>query len=271
MKVAIQGEIGSFHDAATRQFFGDTLLEIAPQPTFRAVFDSLASGQTDLGIVAVENSLYGSIHETYDQLIRHNFAIIGEIQLHIHQNLIVKPGTSIGNITEALSHPAALDQCRDWLADNLPQAKISSIYDTAGAVALVAQSDNNSLAAVAGKQAATLHGMQVLAPNIEDEPDNITRFIVVSPQPKTTPRANKASLILVTDHRPGALYKALGIFEQNQANLTKLESRPVRGQPFRYQFIVDVLANQEALITIDHQLEQLGFSTTLLGHYRSAK
>ena len=270
MKIAIQGEAGSFHDAAARQFFAHTPYSVLPRGTFRAVFDSLANGTADTGVVAVENSLYGSIHETYDQLIRHNFAIHGEVQLHVHQHLIALPDVTLADITEVVSHPAALDQCREFLEKTLPHVSVREHNDTAGAVADIARSGSHHKAAIASAHAATLHDMHILAENIEDEPDNITRFIVISRKPKEIARADKASLILITDHQPGALYKALGVFEQNRANLTKLESRPVRGQPFRYQFIIDVLANQATLITIIHELEQLGHSVTLLGHYRSA-
>jgi prephenate dehydratase len=270
MKVAIQGEAGSFHDAAAQQFFAHTSYSILPQTTFRAVFDSLASDAADAGVVAVENSLYGSIHETYDQLIRHNFAIHGEVQPCIHQQLITLPGVMLKDITEVVSHPAALDQCREFLEKTLPHVSVREHSDTAGAVADIALAQQRHEAAIASAHAATLHDMHILAENIEDESDNITRFIVIGRTSKEIPHANKASLILTTDHQPGALYKALGVFEQNRANLTKLESRPVRGQPFRYQFIIDVLANQATLITIIHELEQLGHSVTLLGHYRSA-
>ena len=270
MNIAIQGELGSFHDAAARQFFGDADISVLPRSTFRGVFDGLANLEADLGVVAVENSLYGSIHETYDQLLKHNFAIIGEVQLHIHQNLIALPGTTLEDITEILSHPAALDQCRAFLETKLPHATIREHHDTAGAVADIAASHHPHQVAIASAHAAKIHHMNILAENIEDEPDNITRFIVISREPREIARANKASLILTTDHQPGALHKALGVFEQHHANLTKLESRPVRGQPFRYQFIIDVLADQQMLISIIHELEQLGHSAALLGHYKSA-
>lgn len=270
MKIAIQGAPGSFHDSAVQRFFADVAYTLVPRPTFRGVFESLANKQADVGVVAVENSLYGSIHETYDQLIKHRCTIIGEVQLHIHQNLIAAPGATLATITEVLSHPAALDQCRHFLATSLPHATIREHYDTAGAVADIAASQHPHQAAIASRHAANLHAMHILAENIEDEPDNITRFIVISCQPQEIARANKASLILTTDHQPGALYKALGVFEQHHANLTKLESRPVRGQPFRYQFIIDVLANQATLISIIHELEQLGHSAVLLGHYLAA-
>ena len=267
MKIAIQGELGSFHDAATQQFFTNTPYTIVPRATFSAVFDSLEQEAVDFGVVAVENSLFGSIHETYDQLIRHDFTIIGEIQLPIHQNLIALPDTSLSDITEVISHPAALDQCRNYLNNTLPNANIREHDDTAGAVADIAKSGNQHQAAIASVTAAELHHMHIVASDIEDESDNITRFIVISPKPQQIKNANKASLILTTDHQPGALHQALGIFKQNQVNLTKLESRPIRSQAFRYRFIVDVLANQDQLISTIHQLEQQNNEVNLLGYY----
>lgn len=269
MKIAIQGELGSFHDTATQQFFANTPYAIVPKATFSAVFDSLEQKTADLGVVAVENSLFGSIHETYDQLTRHDFTIIGEIQLPVHQNLIALPNTSLSDITEVISHPAALDQCRNYLNTILPNANIREHDDTAGAVADIAKSGNQHQAAIASVAAAELYHMRIIASDIEDELDNITRFIVISPKPQKIKNANKASLILTTDHQPGALHQALGIFKQNQINLTKLESRPVRSQAFRYRFIIDVSANQDQLISVIHQLEQQNNEVKLLGHYAS--
>ena len=266
MRVAILGEIGSFHDAATQQFF-DHPVQIIPCTTFRGAFAALRDDTADIAIVAVENSLYGSIHETYDQLLQHDFTIIGEVQLHIHQQLIAPPGVAMDDITEIISHPAAIDQCRKFIAERLPHATVREHADTAGAVAEIATKQLSRSAAIASRTAATLHQMTILAEDIEDEADNITRFLVISPHPEPIPAANKASIILTTDHTPGALYRALGVFDQYHTNLTKLESRSVRGRPFEYQFILDVLADQSQLITLVHELEQLGYTAQLLGHY----
>ncbi len=271
MKIAIQGEIGSFHDAATRQFFNNTEYSLMCLPSFGRVFDALADKQADFGVVAVENSLFGSIHETYDQLLKHPLTIIGEVVLHIHQQLIAHDGVKLEDIKKVTSHPAALDQCRSFLQKHLPDAELVEHADTAGAVMDLAKSRDRSAAAIASDFAAKLYDMQIIAPDIEDEPDNVTRFIALSRSPEQDKSANKASLILTTPHQPGALYKALGIFTKNGCNMTKLESRPVRGKPFQYQFIVDAMTNQDQLISLVHELEQIGCQTTLLGHYKSAQ
>jgi len=269
MQIAIQGEAGSFHDMAARRFFEHQEYTLVGLPSFSQVFKTLANGEANFGVVAAENSLFGSIHETYDQLLKYPFTIISEINLPIHQQLIADFGTKLEDIKEVSSHPAALDQCRRFLETNLPAAKIIEHTDTAGAVKDLAQKPNKHAAAIASAVAAQMYDMSIIAENIEDEPDNITRFIVLSAKPKPIPKANKASMVLTTPHQPGALYQALGVFAKNEANLTKLESRPVRGKPFQYQFIVDVMASQDQLISLTHELEQINCSTQLLGHYMS--
>ena len=271
MIIAIQGEKGSFHDQAARRFFVQQKFSIKPLPTFRSVFESLVNHEADFGIAAVENSLYGSIHETYDQLIKQDLVIIGEVQLLVHQSLITQPGVKLDDITEVLSHPAALDQCRSWLEANLPHAQIIEHSDTAGAVAEIARGAELNRAAIASSHAAKIYDMHTLRSNIEDEPGNITRFIVLSRSPEPSSKANKASLILTTNHQPGALYLALKIFYEHQANLTKLESRQVRGEPYRYKFVAECMADQKQLVSIIHQLQQQNCEVKLLGHYRAAE
>lgn len=270
MRIAIQGQKGSFHDEATARLFPNTQYEILSCDTFRQVFEGVDSGKADLGVVAIENSLYGSLHETYDQLVKYNFSITGELSLQIHQNLIANQNSNSSQITEVLSHPAALDQCRNYLKINMPSAKLIEHADTAGAVADIANSQSLHQAAIASGHSALLYDMKILAKNIEDEENNTTRFITIKKQAVPNQKANKASLIIITDHTPGALYKSLGVFYVNNCNLTKLESRPIRNQPFQYQFIVDILASRDQLISAMHELEQIGTATTLLGHYRSA-
>lgn len=270
MKIAIQGEKGSFHDAAASQFFSDADYSLVCCDSFSEVFKQLASQQVDCGVVAVENSLFGSIHETYDCLLRHPFPVVGEVSLPIHQQLIAHPGVALSDITEVISHPAALDQCREFLEKTRPNAKLIEHTDTAGAVADIATKNLKHSAAIASSRAAILHGMEIIANNIEDEPDNVTRFIILRLSTTKIPNANKASLVLTTPHEPGALHRALGAFTDNNCNLTKIESRPVRGRPFQYQFIIDVMASQDQLISLTHELEQLGCQVAMLGFYPAA-
>lgn len=269
MKIAIQGQIGSFHDQAVKQLFPDENYEIVGKDSFAEVFESLAKRSVDQAVVAVENSLFGALHETYDQLLKYNLTIIGETSVEIEQHLISSPGTKLEDILEVSSHPAALDQCRKFLSSKLPNAQLIEHADTAGAVADLAKDRLANRAAIASKRAAEIYNMNILVSNIEDEPNNITRFIHLSPEPVNISNANKATMILQTSHKPGALHEALGVFVDNDCNLTKLESRPVRGEPFKYQFIIDTMADQQQLISLVHELEQLDCSIDLLGHYKT--
>lgn len=267
MKIAIQGVAGSFHDQAVRQFYNINDYELIACNTFEDVFKSVKNGTTEVGFVAIENSLYGSIHETYDMIIKYRANIVGEIQLPIHQQLIVLPNADLADIHTVMSHPAALDQCRSYIEKHLPNAKIIEHHDTAGAVYDISQGSDSTVAAIASEAAATLYGMKVLAKNIEDEPDNITRFIVISKKPLNDKSSNKASLILLTDHTPGSLYRALGVFNKHNVNLTKIESRHVRGQPYKYQFIVDAICSSDQLSQIMLELSKQNCIVTELGHY----
>lgn len=270
MKIAIQGEVGSFHDSATQSFFANIDYDLVPCANFSEVFNSLSENKSDYGVVAVENSLFGSIHETYDNMLRHDFTIIGEAILPIHQQLLANTDTKLDDITEVISHPAALDQCREYIRTNLPNAEIIEHPDTAGAARDVAKSGSKYQVAIASLAASEIYGLNVLAKNIEDQKDNVTRFVVIKKHPEYIENANKASVILTTPHKPGSLLYALEVFAKHNVNLTKIESRPVRGKPFQYQFIIDLLADQKQLVSTIHELEQINSKVQLLGHYRSA-
>jgi len=269
MTVAIQGEEGSFHHVAATIFF-DQNFELLPCDSFREVFQSLDRQEVDTGLVAIENSLYGSIHETYDMLIRYNFSIVGEITLPIHQQLIVNPGTKPNQITQIYSHPAALDQCRNYIELHYPAAEIVEHHDTAAAVGFIKSNQLTSAAAIASNHAAALHDMSILEKNIEDHQGNFTRFVIIKREPTVAEKPTKASLILTTNHEPGALYEALGVFKNHGVNLTKLESRPIRGEAFKYQFLVDVLSDTKSLEEICSELQQQNCQVKELGHYYSS-
>lgn len=270
MKIAIQGEAGSFHDEAAHIFFAQQDIELAACRTFADVFMTVESGAAEAGLVAVENSLYGSIRETHDLLLTHQLTIVGEVSLAIHQQLITTGHRALGDITQVFSHPAALDQCREWLRVNVPHAEIIEWYDTAGAVQHVVHHADAPWAAIASEHASALHGGHITVPNINDEAGNVTRFLVLArPGEHVATQPNKASLNLITSHQPGALYQALGVFEHRGANLTKLESRPVRGQPFRYQFFIAVETDPTTLAMITTELTEQKCQVRILGTYRA--
>lgn len=270
MNIAIQGEAGSFHEAAAREFFPHATRDIVCCTSFSEVFNRVERRDAEVGVVAAENSLYGSLHETYDLLVKHDFMVVGEVTLHIHHQLITHPNATLSDITEVYSQSPALDQCRTYLETTLPKAKLVEYYDTVGAVMFVKDSGRRDLAAIASKEAAALHNMTILAKNIEDEPTNFTRFLIIAPTAKPLQQTNKASLILTTSHAPGSLYEALGVFAKHTANLTKLESRPLRGQAFMYQFIIDVETDAETLSSIVSELIRGGCSVKVLGRYNAA-
>jgi prephenate dehydratase len=271
MKIAIQGQQASFHDIAARQFFGQDIDIIACE-TFAETFERLADGQAEQAVVAIENSLFGSINEVYDLLLKEKTWIRGEVYQHISQCLIGLPGASLANIKEVHSHPVALAQCEAYLNANLPQAERFEHHDTAGSVADVKQWNDPTKAAIASRGAAELHGMAVLAEEIETHKQNYTRFVVVQPQPPASSEVtSKTSMVLVTSHQPGALYHALGAFAKQSINLTKLQSRPIIGQTWHYMFYVDVSvgSTDPALQTALVELKTQNCEVTILGSYQA--
>ena len=241
VKVAIQGERGAFsHEAAVRALGSG--VEVLPRATFDELFDAVVEGRADRGVVPIENSLHGSIHENYDRLKSRPLHIVGETQLRIRQCLIARPASSLGMIRRVASHPVALAQCRRFFAER-PQLEAVTAYDTAGAVQDLMKGGLATQAAIASRLAAQLHGGQVLLEGIEDDPENYTRFLVLACEPGPVESANKTSIVFVLKNVPGSLYRALGAFASRGVDLCKLESRPLRGHPWEYSFYLDLLGD----------------------------
>jgi len=274
MKIAIQGEQASFHDIAARQFFGEDI-EILACDSFAACFSALQSGQADRAIVAIENSLYGSINQVYDLLLKHHFPIVGEVFLHIQQCLIGLPGAAIQNIQEVHSHPVALAQCQKYLDEQLPGAERFERGDTAASVADIKTWNDPTKAAIGGTAAAELHGMEVLAKEIETNKQNYTRFVVLQREPADVPEADKVSIILQTpkDTKSGALYRALGVFASRELNLLLLHSRPIIGKAWHYMFYLDVAATPDSadLKAALQELTDQGCDIKVLGNYKAGQ
>jgi prephenate dehydratase len=274
MKIAIQGNPGSFHHIAAEHYFNADAsqhIDYIFADTFSAVFTALEAGAAETAVIAIENSLYGSIPEVYKLLQKYKFPIVGEVDEHINQNLIAFPGAKYEDIRSIYSHPVALAQCAHFLASEFPRAEIIEHSDTAAAVQHIKREGNHHAAAIAGAQAARLHKMTILQANIQDEPLNFTRFLVIQPNGKPPADANKASIILETAHTPGALYRALGVFDAAGANLTKLRSRPIPGEIWKYMFYVDLeIADAATFMTISSQLEEQGCTVMQLGIYQAA-
>ncbi len=266
MRIAIQGEEGSYHHIAAESYFGsDNELECCE--TFAAVFDALQSGAADSGIVGAENSIAGTVHPVYDLLLKHDFFVAGEVYEQIHHNLITLPGADLKAIARVYSHPMALPQCSDFFDEFLPQAERIEYSDTAASVAHIKQLGDNSNAAVASSMAARLHDLPIAHTNIENFSNNVTRFLILSRNHKPADAADKTSFVLETPHEPGALWHALGILAAAQINLTKLESRPIPKQPWRYQFLIDVESAGKSLHDTVHKLEERGCNVRILGEY----
>jgi prephenate dehydratase len=243
-RAAFLGEMGTFSHKACTQYFGDKVTAV-PAPSFKTIFEGVKNGEVDFGIVPVENSLTGSIHENYDLLLEYNLKIVGEIALRIIHHLIGKPGIEIENIKRVLSVSMAFQQCRQFL-ERHDGWELVMVKDTAGAVKTVSEAQNMTDAAIASKKAAAIHGMEVIAEGIETNPRNYTRFVIISAgQLQKGPRS-KSSIIFSTGNQPGALFEVLKIYADHGVNLVKLESRPIHGKPWEYMFYVDLEADAES-------------------------
>jgi prephenate dehydratase len=242
-RAAFMGRMGTFSHKACLQYFGDAA-EAVPLPTFRSIFEAVKVGRVDYGIVPLENSLSGSIHENYELLREYDLLIIGELQVRIMQNLLAKPGTELAAIRRVLSHPQGFEQCRQFLSQH--RWEHVAVSDTADAAERVSASADPGDAAIANLAAAEHFGLAVIAEGIEDNPRNFTRFVVIGGGPIEKRKVAKTSLICSTRNEPGALFAILQVFAENKINMIKLESRPIPGEPWKYMFYIDLEANLES-------------------------
>jgi prephenate dehydratase len=240
MHVSIQGFQGSFHEVAARQYFG-AKPALLPCATFGAVVAHVINGTAEAGLMAMENSLAGSILPNYLLLERHAVRVTGEVYLPIHQHLLALPGATLADIQAVHSHPMALRQCGEFL-DGHPHWKLVETDDTGHSAQLLAENQTPGVAVVAGAQAAEQFGLQILAPAIHDDPHNYTRFLVLqrAEAVQPNPEADKASLYFCAPHAPGSLAAVLARVAAHGLNLSKLQSCPRPGQPWHYGFHADV-------------------------------
>jgi prephenate dehydratase len=238
MKIAIQGEPGSFSHEAAIKLVEDAV--IAPFSLSADAFSALSNGAVDAAVVPIENSLAGSVSEHFDLLLHHDVRVEREALLRIRHNLIAISGSSISNIDRVFSHPVALAQCRTFLA-NHPRMEAFAFYDTAGSVKQLVELRDRHAAAIASEAAARHYGAQILVAGIEDNPENFTRFFLVrrTRDLVVDPKSNKISIAFSVENRPGSLVSALSELSTIGTNLTKIESRPVHGKPWEYIFYVD--------------------------------
>ncbi|HEX9236806.1 MAG TPA: prephenate dehydratase [Actinomycetota bacterium] len=265
VRVGYQGEPGAFSEQAAGLLFPQ--VQAVPHRTFRAIFDAVAEGSVDYGLVPLENSQAGSINETYDLLARGALHIVGEVLLQVDHALLAPPGTLLEDVRRVLSHPQALAQCDEFLADL--DVEIVPVYDTAGAARQVAEAGGPGEAAVASRQAAELYGLDVLAEAIQTHPDNLTRFAAIGADPTPLGPPDRTSIVFELADRPGALYRCLGPFAERGVNLSKLESRPVGATPWQYRFYLDLDAGAEdgAVKEALEQMRQEMLRLQILGSY----
>jgi chorismate mutase/prephenate dehydratase len=268
--VAFQGERGAYSESAVYQFFGEKA-EIKPCKGFKDVFDSVCTQQTSFGVVPIENSLEGNISQNYDLFLRYDLKVCAEVIVKVEHCLIANPDTALEDIEVVYSHPQALGQCRHFLEEF--GRELISTYDTAGSVKMIKEKAMRNAAAIASEKAAELYGMHILAKDIADNPENYTRFFVLSTEDASPTGKDKTSIIFSAKHEPGSLYHALGEFAKRNINLTKIESRPTRQTPWEYNFYLDFEGHRtepkcaEAL----NALERYAIFVKVLGSYRKAK
>src|SRR4051812_39387470 len=268
MKVSIQGELGSFSHEAVLAFLGKE--KLLPCALSAQLFDRLESKAADAALIPLENSLAGSVAEHYDLLLAREAFIQQEFRLRIRHNLIAAPGVKLPEIKRVLSHPVALDQCRDFFRAH-PQIEAVPFYDTAGSVKHVMSEKLTDTAAIAAKQAAVEYGARVLQSSLEDDKQNFTRFVLITRTGKPTKKANKTSVCFSLKNLPGALFKALSVFALRDISLSKIESRPMRGRPWEYVFYVDFLrGDDETSRNALQQLNEFAEMTKVLGIYPAA-
>lgn len=267
-RVLYQGAPGAFSHIAARSFFEDATYD-GRVVHFREIGQALSRGEGDYAVLPIENTLAGSIYENYDNLMEFGLHVHGEYILRIQHQLLGKSGTRIEDVTKVYSHAKALEQCEGFF-DRHPTIEEVIMYDTAAAAKHVSEHPGRSIAAIASQEAGELYNLTILAPNIEDDTQNWTRFFLVSTKPDVPTSADKCSLIFSVSHKPGSLFEAMKIFADHNLNMSKIESRPIKGRPFEYYFYVDVEfepsqyeAAREALVSLKDHAQHL----RILGYY----
>ncbi|MEQ1574083.1 MAG: prephenate dehydratase [Vicinamibacterales bacterium] len=240
MRLAYQGEPGAYSEAAAL-VYGGPQAETLPCMTFDEVFEAVVKKKATHGVVPLENSIGGTIHRNYDLLLEHDLAITGEVELDVVHCLQALPGTKLSDVKVVYSHPQALAQCERYL--RRLGVNVEAVYDTAGGAKLVSEGKMVGAAALASRRAADVFGLEVLQEAVQDYEFNITRFAIIGGAVPTD--GNKTTIVFALPSTPGALWKALSVFALRDINLSKLESRPIRGRPWEYLFYVEVDARRD--------------------------
>lgn len=247
IKVAIQGYRGAFHDIAVQKYFGAKPLDIHEIDTFDQIVDQVTNREADFGAMAIENTIYGMLMPNFNLLNRSKVFIDGEISLRIKQNLIAWPGVRIEDLKEVHSHPIAIEQCREYFKA-FPHIKLIESVDTAYSVKEIKEKRLKTRGAIASTLAAEIYGMEIIAPSIETNKKNFTRFLIIEKKSKSSVLANadKASIIFTIADKVGSLHQVLSKLASDKANLTKIQSIPILGKPFEYAFWLDLISVDSA-------------------------
>jgi prephenate dehydratase len=270
-RIAFQGERGAYSEDAAFHFFGPRI-EPIPRVSFKAVFESVVKKECDAGIVPIENSLTGSIHQNVDLMLEFHLSVTGEIILPIRHHLLANAGVRLKDIRKVYSHPQGLQQCSRFL-ENLPDVEQVTVADTAGAARFVAEQKILDGAAIASSRAGRDYGLTVIKKDIENEEQNFTRFLAIAAEPVIPKHSPKTSIIFSTKDIPGALFKALSVFALRDINLFKIESRPLPKGPWKYWFYLDFEGGmeQESCRNAVRHLEEIADFVRVLGSYERGK
>jgi prephenate dehydratase len=282
LTIGFQGEHGAYSEEAIYKQFGREVKTV-PTVSIHEVFNLTEVGAVDLGVVPVENSVEGSINETYDMLLSSNLKVVGEVVLRVVHCLIALRTAKLSGIKVVYSHPQALAQCRSFVTSLGVEPIVT--YDTAGSVKMIKEKRLEGAAAIAGERAAQIYGLKVLKKGIEDYSTNSTRFLIVAreggePERPKSPAArrgvslgSKTSLIFAVPHTPGSLYNALEVFARAKINLTKIESRPTKERPWEYYFFVDFQGRRDdrKVVEVLSELAKKTAFLKVLGSYPRSK
>jgi len=273
-KVVFQGVAGAYSELAALSYFGPGM-QLTGLPEFADVFAQVSDRKAQYGIVPIENSLTGSIHQNFDLFIEHELWIVGEVKLRISHSLLAHPGKRIPELTRVYSHPQGLWQCQGFLR-RYPRMEPTAAFDTAGSAKLIAEHKEYDAAAIASREAATRYGLVALKNGIEDNKKNFTRFLVLARKPSARGKSDgpvKTTLLFSLKNSPGSLYRSLGVFAERAIQVFKIESRPIPGRPWEYLFYLDVAghASDKAVKQGLGELKEHVRQLRVLGSYPIAK
>ncbi len=265
--VACQGVEGAYSQIACEKIFHDPF--ILYFKSFDGVFTAIEQGMCRYGVLPIENSTAGSVNKVYDLMIRHNFSIVRTFRLKVDHNLLVAPGVQLSEIREVYSHEQAISQCASFL-QSLPGVTVIPVANTAVAAQMVAQSGRRDVAAISSRACAELYGLQVLGSSIQDKGNNHTRFICISKDLEIYPGSDRTSIMMILNHKPGALYKVLARMYALGINVTKLESRPLPDREFEFMFYFDLETSiySQEFVQLMCELDDLCEEFKYLGSYR---